>query len=310
MWNQTLQCCYALVMIKKIKILPRPVLVTLLIVALLLAYLIVQHFVIYTEDAFVKVDTMSTASEVEGRVTAVFVRDNDTVRQNEPLIQIDPTSLGLSRGVAVASLNEAKAALESEQAHLIFLRLTQKRFHSLYQSGALPLQTVDDINSQVLVSEAAVHQQEATIALMKSRLGLAEYNLTQTQIVAKQSGVISSLNTYVGDYLKVGEPLFTIVSDNNWRIIANIKENRLADLHEGQKVIIYLSFHPFHFYTGHIQSIGRGVARSRDSAAALEYIDPTVDWIRYNYRFPVTITLDHPPADLYMGADARVWIVQ
>lgn len=325
-------------MIEKIKTLSRPFKLAFIVVLLLLLYFITTRFVIYTEDAFVKVDTVSTASEVEGRVTAVYVKDNDSVNQNQPLIQVDATVAGLSRDAAANSLNEAEkelpvlssqmnetqADIASEHAHLAFLRLTQNRYQKLYRAGALPLQNVDDINSQVLVSEAVLRhqeaalmtlkktyqQQEAHIALMKNNLGLAEYTLQQTQVVAKQTGVITSFNTYVGDYLKLGEPLFTIVSNDNWRIIANIKEYRLSDLHVGQKVIVYLSFHPFHLYTGHIQSIGKGVARDKDGASALQYIDPTVDWIRYDYRFPVTIVLTHPPKDLYFGADARVWILR
>jgi membrane fusion protein, multidrug efflux system len=36
-------------------------------------------------------------------------------------------------------------------------------------------------------------------------------------------------------------------------------------------------------------------------------VAPTTDWIRLQHRFPVTVDLVDPPADLtlYMGADTR-----
>jgi len=42
----------------------------------------------------------------------------------------------------------------------------------------------------------------------------------------------------------------------------------------------------------------------------LPYVAPTTDWIRLQRRFPVTLVLVDPPADLtlYMGADARTLI--
>ena len=42
----------------------------------------------------------------------------------------------------------------------------------------------------------------------------------------------------------------------------------------------------------------------------LPYVAPTTDWIRLQRRFPVTLNLVDPPADLilHMGADARVLV--
>jgi multidrug efflux system membrane fusion protein len=194
----------------------------------------------------------------------------------------------------------------------------------LFKDGVLAQQTLDDINAQVKMSEAALKknqadlktleqtltQQQSTIDSLSSRLALANYNLSQTSIAAQQDGLITSLNTYVGDYITVGKPLFTIVNNKNWRIIANMKEYHLHDIHPGQKVLISLNSEPFHFYWGTVQSIGRGIARNPTSQQALEYIDPVVDWVRYDYRFPVTIQFDNIPANLYMGEDVRVWVVK
>lgn len=45
-----------------------------------------------------------------------------------------------------------------------------------------------------------------------------------------------------------------------------------------------------------------------EDAELLPYVAPTTDWIRLQRRFPVTLTLIDPPANLYMGADVRVAI--
>ncbi len=315
---------------------PRSVKIALILLGLGLLYGLGHMLVIYTEDAYITVDSVPVASQVEGRVIAIQVRNNDVVKQGQALLEIDPTSLRLSKEIAAGNLDDAKKALpvlysqmnevgaeiKSEQAHLAFLQQTQTRYQSLFGSGVLARQDLDNINSQVLVNQALlnkaeassmtlqknIQRQKAAIILMQKQLDLAQYNLTQTSILAKQDGVVTSFNTYVGAYLKVGEPLFTLVTSQNWRVIANIKEYALNTLKPGQKVWIYLSSSPLHFYRGTIHSIAAGVARSQDQTQALEYVDPTVDWIRYDYRFPVTIYFDELPPQLHMGEDARVWI--
>ena len=321
---------------KKIQALPRSIKTLIILVFIVILYWVIQSFIIYTEDAYLTVDSVPVASQVEGRVIAIHVRNNDAVTAGEPLLEIDPTSLSLSKEIAAGNLKDAQetlpvlnaqiketdADLQSEQAHLGFLKKTQQRYQSLFGSGVLARQDLDNIDSQVLVSEArlskvtatrltlekTVQRQLTNITLMQNQLALAQYNLTQTSVLANQAGVITSFNTYVGAYLKIGEPLFTLVTNQNWRVIANVKEYDLHEMHPGQKVWIYLSSSPMHFYRGTIHSIARGVARSQDMSGSLEYVDPTIDWIRYDYRFPVTIYFDHLPAHLYMGADARIWV--
>lgn len=59
-----------------------------------------------------------------------------------------------------------------------------------------------------------------------------------------------------------------------------------------------------------ISGIGRGINRQPGERGLLPYVAPTTDWIRLQRRFPVTINLIDPPADvmLYSGADARTVI--
>ncbi len=315
---------------------PRVVKVLSVLLVCALLYWIVQNRVVYTEDAYVKVDSIPVASQVEGRVIAIYVRNNDVVKAGEPLLKIDPTPFVLARDIAAGNLANAQktlpiltaqiqaseADIASNQAQLTFLLTTQRRDQSLFRAGVVSKQDLDNIDSQVLVSEAALtrsramvltlqktYQRQLTnIGLMNSQLGLAQYNLDQTTVVAGAAGVITSFDTYVGAYLKVGDPLFTLVSNQNWRVVANIKEYDLPDVRVGQKVWIYVGSSPMHLYRGTVHSIARGVARSAAATRPLEYVDPTVDWIRYDYRFPVTIYFDHSPAHLYMGADARIWI--
>lgn len=323
---------------KSFSLQPRTLKLLGVIIVIALLYGLTRLLLIYTADAYVKADTMTVATEVPGRVTQVWVQDNQTVAVGAPLLQLDNTALNFTvtmatdklaaaeKGLLViaAEITSAEATIRSEEAHLTYLQSTATRYQELFKDGALTQQNLEHINSQVLMSQAAVarHQadertfkaryieQEATISSLKAALQLAQYHLSQTTLHAEQAGTITSLNTYVGDYAKAGEPLFTIVNTAHWRVMANIKEGHLPAIHPGQRVLISLSSHPWELHWGKVVSIGRGVARSPVATGSLQYVDPTVDWIRYDYRFPVTIEFNHPPSTLYMGADARIWIVK
>ena len=67
---------------------------------------------------------------------------------------------------------------------------------------------------------------------------------------------------------------------------------------------------PWHLRRAKVTGIARGIKWDPTPRKLLPYVAPTVDWIRLQRRFPVTLTLTEQPADLilYMGSDARVLI--
>ena len=323
-------------MVQNLKKLPRWALVLLGVVVILIIYWIVRSLVIYTEDAYVTVDSVSVASQLQGRVVTVYVRNNQAVTAGQPLLDIDPTPFQLALSISQSNLlnaqkgllvltsqiAEADANIHADQAQLAYLQQTQTRDQKLIATGAITQDALDKINSEVAVQNAKLRKDQASkitlqntyqqqlvvVQLMQHKVDLAQYDLTQTHLLASQAGTIASFRTYVGAYLNVGDPLFTLVTNSHWRVVANIKEYDLSHLYPGQTVWIYLSSHPFRLYRGQVHSIARGVARDDTPSGALEYVDPTVDWIRYDYRFPVTITFDSDLPTLYMGEDARIWI--
>jgi multidrug efflux system membrane fusion protein len=92
-----------------------------------------------------------------------------------------------------------------------------------------------------------------------------------------------------------------------WRIIANYRESDIGALKAGRTAWVWLDAQPWRWRRARIEGVARGVSRDPGPEKLLPYVEPTTDWIRLERRFPVTMTLVDPPADLelYMGADAR-----
>ena len=156
-----------------------------------------------------------------------------------------------------------------------------------------------------------INAQEIAIDSINSKVALAKYKLDQTKIYASADGFITHCNVRPGDYATQGEPMFVIIQDNYWWVMANYKESVLRHIKQGQKVWIYCDMYPFRLFEGEVQYIGRGTSRTVEKQKALPYIKPTTDWIRLQRRFSVRIKFDDLPKDINLceGANARTFIV-
>jgi multidrug efflux system membrane fusion protein len=302
---------------------------------LLVAWHVLTSFVAYTDDAYVRSDLVAMAPQVTGHIMTVAVTDNQTVHRGDLLIEIDPTPFQLAVNASQAKLLQANATaqagraskaaahdqLDSAAAQLTDAQSIEKRIAAISQSGAISRDEQDEALASSRASQARVDAnragidrvqsllaaQEAAIAQAQAELASAEWRLARTKILAPVDGTINNLNAQVGDTAEADQPLIGIVAASGWRVIANYKQSYLSSLHPGATAWIWLDAHPWHFYHGRIRSIGRGISRQQGDTGLLPYVSPTTDWIRLQHRFPVTIDLVDPPADLtlYMGADAR-----
>lgn len=302
-------------------------------------YVISLQFFAYTSDAFVANDVVLVAPEVEGRIVAVHVVDNQFVRAGDPLITLDPTPYALQVDLKAAAVDKAKADAEAAErtvarveadrtsavAHLDFARVTERRYSELAKVNAAPIQRYDETVTVRLEAEAKLRAADAVLAETKAAaaamraaagvaeqaLALARYNLEQTKVLAPLDGHVNNLWLRIGDYVHTGEARVGIVAANHWRIVALYKEEAIRHLADGVPVWIYIDSYPYDLFRGRVQGIVSAIAHRDQQTALLPAIEPTTGWIRFQRRFPVRISLDEVPDEvrLRVGANARVLAV-
>jgi multidrug efflux system membrane fusion protein len=300
------------------------------------AYLIGAAFIAYTSDAYVWSDLVAIAPQVSGIIKTVSVADNQKVSAGDPLAVIDPQPFqlevdlkqqqitGLETAVAVkaqieagdaANLDAANAALRlAQQQYDRAKALTGEQFASqeqLDQASDTLRRAQDRVaaqENQAQINRQQVNQAKAQVAVARAELAVAQYNLSRTQLTAPVDGYINNLTLRPGAYARTGDAVIGIVDKSQFRVIANFKEDVAASIVPGQRVWVWLDSDPWHVRAGHVQGVGRGIARAQGPVQLLPYVAPTTDWIRLRRRLQVTILLDDPPQQgLYMGADARVF---
>ncbi|KZK81341.1 Multidrug resistance protein MdtN [Pseudovibrio sp. Ad13] len=316
-----------------------PIKVILGACALIGAYVVQDYYITYTADAYVSADVVRVAPEISGFVTEVPVARNQKVGAGELLMQIDlePFALAVQEARAEeamslanlrrseAEVQVAEAAVTAAVAKVANLSAQQQRFEELTDNGFVTQQRLDNITLSLEEANAetdstrdalraATHLVEvmrSTYEAAQAATALAQYNLRKSSLLSPYDGVVSEYSVNPGNYVLEGVPQLALITNSNWRIIANLVERHAARLIPGQTVWFQVSSDPYRIHKGTVRSIGRGVSRMDADSRVLPYIPLTTAWIRLSQRFPVEIDMgeylkNHQPMH---GGDARIFLV-
>ncbi len=306
--------------------------------AIYAVYEVSTYIFVYTDDAYVTTDIAYAAPEVPGTLQALNVNRDQAVTEGDVLFLLDqePFELALEHAEAEQTLAEAelklaqdqvaaaKTRVESTEAILVDATKTLTRYQELRSRGNAPQQQVDDstrnkdvaaanladAKDRFVDAEQAVVQRQAAVAVAKAAAAQAQWALDRTIVKAPSKGHVGPVTARPGDYIEIGQAVLAVVTDDDWRVVANVRERFLQSLKPGQFVWYNLASEPWVWRQGKVRSLPAGVARSADGVRVLPFVDPATDWIRLPRRFPVEIDLLglQDRRRLYQGADASVLV--
>jgi len=230
-----------------------------------------------SDDAFIEGHAIPISPKVSGHVLKVYIDDNQEVRENDPLVEIDERDYEAHYAMAKANLEEcqAKAAQALEDV---------ARYKKLILNDEISKQELDHVILRSQVAQA--EQDQAKAALEQARL-----NLSYTKINSPCDGRVTQKSVEEGAFLQVGQTLMEIVSPERW-IIVNLKETDLANVRPGQPVDIRIDTYPGKIFKGHVDSIQRGTG-ARFSLLPPE--NATGNYVKVVQRVPVKIVFDEKP---------------
>lgn len=201
-------------------------------------------------------------------------------------------------GVSRQQRDNAVAASETAAANLEGARQAQQGARdSLRQAEAQLGQAQAQLASakaapqQIAYTRAQAEQAAGQVAQLRAAARQAELDLSYTKLYAPVAGRITRKKVELGDYVQVGQALFSIVPERVW-VIANFKETQLAHMQPGQPVEIKVDAYPGKTFRGHVDSVQAG------SGAAFSLLPPenaTGNYVKVVQRVPVKILLDEPP---------------
>ncbi|MFN8323906.1 MAG: HlyD family secretion protein [Chitinophagales bacterium] len=210
-----------------------------------------------------------------------------------------------------ASVTSAKSNLEVAQTRKDKAQHDFDRDNSLFKDGAITQKQFDDskanldfttkqyevsrnevavAQSKTGITGAALNKAEAQIAVKKARIEQQKLKLSYTKIYSTANGKIGKKNIDAGQFVQAGAPLFTIINDKDFWVVANFKETQLQHIKMGQEVEIKMDAYKEEPIKGKIVSI------SDATGAKFSLLPPdnaTGNFVKVTQRVPVKIEIEN-----------------
>ena len=181
---------------------------------------------IYEASGTVKAKNVSViASRVMGTVTAVFVRQGDSVRTGQELLNIENNDLATRLDGAEAAHNEAKKSVDAAQESMNLAETTYKRYKRLSDEKAISAQEMDQIENQKKMADINFQQAQAAVQKAQGGLDEAKVNMSFSHVTSPIDGIVTQKNIDAGSTAMVGMVLMTIEDISGFKVEADIDEH-------------------------------------------------------------------------------------
>jgi multidrug resistance efflux pump len=316
--------------------------IVFIIIVFIIYYALLDRYTPITSEGYIQANVTQIAPQVGGSVTAVHVKDNIQVKAGELLFELDarPYAYAVDQLEAELTLAHKEVALleqdldlandmiDKERADLAYAQTEFGRYSSAARKGAAPMIQVDQARDRLSVGQALLQRSlankakaeeslnakigdiNALIAKAEANLKKAKYDLEQTKVYAPTDGYVTNLQLTPGTYVHAGAAVMTFVDGQDWRIVANFRENSLQLMKPGLRAKVTMAMYPGRIFEAVVESVGWGVGEGQGiPSGILPDIRSPTNWVKLARRFPVRIRLQDSDADIDMRVGGSITVV-
>ncbi len=285
-----------------------------------------------TDNAQIETQITPVLPRVSGYVKSIAVKDYDSVKTGELVVELDDAelqtqlvemeadyhqaevdivnakaslnnasvTLGVNRGsidINKVKLKKAEEDLQRDENLFKEQAITKKQLEDSKFNYQTALQQVQNsntdltaANSRIPVLQSSIQKAEAALASKKAKIDEQKLKITYTKIFAPSTGKIGKKNVSEGQFVQAGTPLFSIVNDTTYWIVANFKETQIRKFHIGMPVDIELDAFPDTKIKGTIESL------SEATGAKFSLLPPdnsSGNFVKVTQRVPVKIAINN-----------------
>ncbi len=208
-----------------------------------------------------------------------------------------------------ATIASRAAAVRSAQANAALAEARVDRYGKLAQQGWVSQQGIQTERAGAQTAQASVAEAQAALSAEQHSIGVlgstreqsvaaveqaraavevARTNLDRTVIRAASAGVVGARSVRVGQYVRVGGQILSIVPLGDVYVVANFKETQLDRLRIGQTVEIKADAFPGQHITGRIDSFSPATG---SEFALIPVENATGNFTKITQRVPVRIVV-------------------
>jgi membrane fusion protein (multidrug efflux system) len=205
-----------------------------------------------------------------------------------------------------AAYDQAVAQLEATKARLVSVDASAASTAGAVEAAQGKVAAAETGPEQLQAARAAVGVAEARVEQAKAALAVADLNESYTKIRASVRGVVSRRSVEPGQMISPERPLLALVPPDDVWVVANFKEDQLAEVRAGQPVEVKVDTYGRRVFTGKVDSLA-GASGSR--FALLPPDNASGNFVKVVQRVPVLVRLEGAPdVPLRPGMSAYVTI--
>ena len=241
--------------------------------------------------------------------------DVDAAESRRQLAQLDlerSQKLRADGAVAQADLDARKAAFDQAVAAVAQARAREVNAVVGITNAAGSIETAQGRlvaaqagPEQIDASRAAVAVAKARVAQAEAAVEQARLNVSYTQVKAQVRGVVSRRSVEVGQTVDPARPLMAISALDDVWVVANFKEDQIADIKDGQHVRLKIDAYPGRVFNAHVDSVQAG------SGARFSLLPPdnaSGNFTKVVQRIPVLIRIDDKPQDVTLRPGMSTYV--
>lgn len=201
------------------------------------------------------------SAEVAGRVTKIAVRAGEAVKKGQLLAELDPADAALQARTDQSEIARLEALLAQQERLVV-------RQNELVQKSFISKNALDDATAQ---RDALRAQLDAA----RGRAGISANGLKKTRILAPFDGVVEERVVASGAYVKVGDPLFKLVSNAVLRAHLPFPESAAQRLRRGQPVKLTSPLLPGKVIAAEVEDIRPSLTDTSRAIDVIARVEPT-----------------------------------
>ncbi len=189
-------------------------------------------------------------AKISERITGINARVGQEVSAGQVMINLDKSGASSQYYQAEANFKNARKTLD--------------RMKSLYDEGAISLQSLDGAQTAFDVASANFEAARSTV-----------------ELTTPIPGVVTAINVSNGDLTVPGSVLATVAKIKRMKVIFNISENDVPNLALGQKVQVYSETRPDMVVAGQVIQLSKSAdVRSRSFEVKAMFSNTRDGWFK------------------------------
>lgn len=200
-------------------------------------------------------------SEVMGRVVAIHVKEGDSVKQGQLLLQLDPAAAEAEVSQLEAALQQSRLNIEHQRVNAAMIEKKWRRYQALREQGMIDASTYDDSTSQHEMADVDLTTASQMLRQAEAQLKQSRERLAKTQLHAPIDGKVTALiikpgETAVPSVTSIaGSDLMTVADTSSLFAEVNVNETDVARVGVGQEARIVPAAFPDKSWKGVVETV-------------------------------------------------------